>query len=154
MFLNAMNALKLEPPRRKFWRRIFTINRVRIMSGTQKASGIIPDSVAQYSDERIGASRWRMSIEKAKRSLRCSFAWLRPGSGMALETHPGDFRTKSSARNSGLSRLSRSLQPLSPPRVSLVPCRFSCSAPSQAAYSFLSRIRTRASTRSKGIAKI
>ncbi|TGZ47527.1 hypothetical protein DBV15_00182 [Temnothorax longispinosus] len=35
-----------------------------------------------------------MSIEKAKRSLRCSFAWLRPGSGMALETHPGDFGTK------------------------------------------------------------
>lgn len=113
------------------------------MSGTQKASGIIPDSVAQYSDERIGASRWRMSIEKAKRSLRCSFAWLRPGSGMALETHPGDFGTKSSARNSGLSRLSRSLQPLSPP-LSRVPCCFSCSAPSQAAYSFLSRTRTRA----------
>jgi len=91
--------------------------------GERDTSRIISDSVAQYSNERIGASRWRMSIEKAKRSLRCSFAWLRPGSGMALETHPGDFGTKSSARNSSLSRLSRSLQPiLFSPRV---PSRFS-----------------------------
>lgn len=89
----------------------FTINRASIMSETRRAFRIIPDSVVQYPDERIGTFRWRMSIEKAKRSLRCSFAWLRPGSRMALETHPGDFGTKSSARNSGLCRLSGNPQP-------------------------------------------
>lgn len=44
-----------------------------------------------------------MSIEKPKRSLGCSFAWLGPRSWMALETHPRDFGTKSSVRNSRLS---------------------------------------------------
>lgn len=90
--------------------RFFTINRAGITPRElERHFRIIPHGVAQYSNERIGASRWRMSIEKPKRSLRCSFARLGPGSGMALETHPRDFGTKSSAGNSAPSRLSETL---------------------------------------------
>lgn len=101
--------------------RFFTINRARVTSGTRKAFRIIPDGVAQYPDERIGASRWRMSIEKAKRSLGCSFARLGPRSGMALETHPRDFGTKSSVRNSrSLPLIQRPSTPLRAPSSLLV----------------------------------
>lgn len=101
--------------------RFFTINRARVTSGTRKAFRIIPDGVAQYPDERIGASRWRMSIEKPKRSLGCSFARLGPRSRMALETHPRDFGTKSSVRNSrSLPLIQRPSTPLRAPSSFLV----------------------------------
>lgn len=133
----------------KFSRRFFTINRARITSGTRKAFRIIPDGVAQYSDECIGASRWRMSIEKPKRSLCCSFARLGPGSGMALETHPRDFGTKSSARNSGISRLSRSPHL----RISCAPLAASRSARNQKLHTVVFHKCARL-TQSKAIAKI
>lgn len=142
--------------RKRHSNRFFTINRAGVTSGTRKAFRIIPDGVAQYPDERIGASRWRMSIEKPKRSLGCSSAWLGPRSGMALETHPRDFGAKSSVGNSrSLPLIQKPSAPLRAPS-SFLPFvatgrRRRGAEGAEDAYSFLSQ--TTPATRSKAIAR-